>query len=156
MLVIDLLIRPADGEGQIINVFPSGSPWLELWGSGVVQDDIDHDLVAIRTSFKWNAIKGEYTLERRFLKDWPTDSSKWEESKPVEKVGAVTTQQIEPLALYLLDAKRDIADDFRTRGSFWSKMVSEHGLTPEDVTRIEDELSDITGISSAAAACLVT
>jgi putative ATP-dependent endonuclease of the OLD family len=56
---------------------------------------------------------------------------------------AVSTQQIEPLALYLLDAKRDIADDLRTKSSFWSKMVSEHGLTAEDVTRIEDELSDI-------------
>ena len=52
-------------------------------------------------------------------------------------------QQIEPLALYLLDAKRDIAEDLRTRSSFWSKMVSEHGLTPEDVTRIEDDLSQI-------------
>ena len=142
-VVIDILIRPTDANGQIATVFPQGSPWLELWGSGIVQDDNDNDLAAIRTLFKWNAVKGEYTLERRFLKDWQSDSSKWEDSKPVEKVAPVSSQQLEPLALYLLDAKRDIADDLRSRSSFWSKMVEEHGLLPADVDRIEKELTSI-------------
>jgi putative ATP-dependent endonuclease of OLD family len=142
-VVVDILIRPTDEQGRVTDVFPQGSAWLELWGLGVVQDDNDRDVVAIRTSFKWNAIKGEYVLERRFIKDWQTDSTKWEDSKPVEKVSPVSAQQIEPLALYLLDAKRDIADDLRNRSSFWSKMVEEHGLTAEDVKRIEEELSDI-------------
>ena len=142
-VTIDILIRPTDDQGLITNVFPQGSPWLELWGLGVVQDEDDRDLVAIRTLFKWNAIKGEYVLERRFLKDWQADSAKWEDSKPVEKVSPVSAQHIEPLALYLLDAKRDIAEDLRTRSSFWGKMVQEHGLTPEDVKRIEEQLSDI-------------
>jgi putative ATP-dependent endonuclease of OLD family len=68
-VVVDILIRPTDGQGHITDVFPQGSAWLELWGLGVVQDDNDRDLAAVRTSFKWNAIKGEYVLERRFLKD---------------------------------------------------------------------------------------
>jgi putative ATP-dependent endonuclease of OLD family len=142
-VVIDIQIRPTDEHGKIAAVFPEGSSWLELWGNGVVQDDEDRDLVAIRTMFKWSAVKGEYLLERRFLKDWQKESSKWEDSKPVEKVAPVSAQQVEPLALYLLDAKRDIAEDLRTRSSFWSKMVEEHGLTPADVKRIEDELSEI-------------
>jgi putative ATP-dependent endonuclease of OLD family len=143
VIAIDILIRPTDEQGKIIDVFPQGSPWLELWGLGVVQDDDERDLVAIRTQFKWNAIKGEYTLERRFLKDWQKDSTKWEDSKPVEKVAPVSVQQIEPLAVYLLDAKRDIADDLRSRSSFWTKMVEEHGLSAEDVKRIEEDLSAI-------------
>jgi len=142
-VVIDILVRPADANGQTASVFPTGSPWLELWGSGIVQDDEERDLAAIRTTYAWNAVRSEYVLERRFLKDWQMDGSKWEQSKPVEKLGPVSNQQIEPLALYLLDAKRDVADDLRTRSSFWSKMVEEHGLTPEDVTRIEQELSKI-------------
>jgi len=142
-VAVDILIRPTDDQGQIVDVFPQGSPWIELWGLGIVQDEDERDLVAIRTLFKWNAIKEEYVLDRRFLKDWQTDSAKWEDSKPAEKVSPVSSQQIEPLALYLLDAKRDIAEDIRSRSSFWSKMVEEHGLTPEDVERIEEELSDI-------------
>ena len=143
LIAIDILIRPTDDQGKIADAFPQGSPWLELWGLGVVQDEDERDLVAIRTQFKWNTIKGEYGLERRFLKDWQKDSAKWEDSKPVEKVGPVSAQHIEPLALYLLDAKRDIADDLRARGSFWNKMVDEHGLSAEDVKRIEEDLSEI-------------
>ena len=143
VIAIDLLVRPTDDQGKIIDVFPQGSPWLELWGLGVVQDEDELDLVAIRTQFKWNTIKGEYVLERRFLKDWQKDGAKWEDSKPVEKVTAVSSQQIEPLAVYLLDAKRDIAEDLRTRSSFWNKMVEDHGLSAEDVERIEETLSDI-------------
>ena len=143
MIAIDILVRPTDEQGELVDVFPQGSAWLELWGLGVVQDEDDQDLVAIRTQFKWNTIKGEYVLERRFLKDWQKDSAKWEDSKPVEKVQAVSAQQIEPLAMYLLDAKRDIAEDLRTRSSFWNKMVEEHGLSPEDVERIEENLSEI-------------
>lgn len=143
VIAIDILIRPTDDQGKIVDVFPQGSPWLELWGLGVVQDQDERDLVSIRTQFKWNAIKGEYVLERRFLKDWQKDGAKWEDSKPVEKVPSVSAQQIEPLAVYLLDAKRDIAEDLRTRSSFWNKMVEEHGLSAEDVERIEDTLSEI-------------
>ena len=143
MIAIDILIRPTDEQGRIVDTFPQGSAWLELWGLGVVQDDDEHDLVAIRTQFKWNTIKGEYVLDRRFLKDWQKDGAKWEDSKPVEKVAAVSAQQIEPLAVYLLDAKRDIAEDLRTRSSFWNKMVEEHGLSAEDVERIEEDLSEI-------------
>src|ERR1039458_8784349 len=49
MIAIDILIRPTDDQGKIVDVFPQGSAWLELWGLGVVQDDDEHDLVAIRT-----------------------------------------------------------------------------------------------------------
>lgn len=143
LIAIDILIRPTADQGQIVDVFPQGSPWLELWGLGVIQDEDERDLVVIRTQFKWNAIRGEYILERRFLKDWQKVSANWQDSKPVEKVGPVSAQHIEPLALYLLDAKRDIADDLRARGSFWNKMVDEHGLSAEDVKRIEEDLSEI-------------
>src|SRR5579871_3169680 len=143
VVAIDILIRPTDEQGKIADVFPQGSAWLELWGSGVVQDEDERDLVALRTQFKWNTIKGEYILERRFLKEWQKDAAKWADSKPVEKVPPVSAQQIEPLAMYLLDAKRDIAEDLRTRSSFWNKMVEEHGLSPEDVERIEEDLSKI-------------
>ena len=142
-VAIDILIRPADTTGNIVNVFPQGSAWLELWGLGVVQDERDNDLVAIRTSFKWNAVKGEYVLERRFLKEWQHESKKWEDSKPVEKIAPVTNAQLEPLALYLLDASRDIADDVRSRGSFWAKLVNDHGLSETDVARIEGDLTAI-------------
>jgi len=55
----------------------------------------------------------------------------------------VSGEQVEPLGLHFLDAKRDFAEDMRSRSSFWSKMVEEHGLTAVDVERIEKELTAI-------------
>ncbi|MCX6597675.1 MAG: AAA family ATPase [Acidobacteria bacterium] len=141
-VVIDILIRPANGA-EIISTFLEGSPWLELWGNAVTQDDEACDFVAIRTEFTWNAVKGEFVTDRRFLRDWHTDSTKWASSKPMEKVGPVRADQIEPLGVYMLDARRDIVEDLRSRGSFWSKMASEHGLPTKEVERIEALLSDI-------------
>ena len=51
----------------------------------------------------------------------------------MDRVPAVTSIQIEPLGLYFLDAKRDIAEDLRSRSSFWHKMVSDHGLEENEV-----------------------
>src|ERR1035438_3707223 len=39
VVAIDILIRPTDDQGKIVDVFPQGSAWLELWGLGVVQDE---------------------------------------------------------------------------------------------------------------------
>jgi putative ATP-dependent endonuclease of OLD family len=34
LIAIDILMRPTDNQGKIMDVFPQGSPWLELWGLG--------------------------------------------------------------------------------------------------------------------------
>ncbi len=140
---IDILIRPTSADGRVIDTFPEGSPWLELWGTGVVQDASDHDIVAIRTTYQWNAVKGEYILERRFLKTWMVDPAKWAEAKPQEAGGIVGTHHLEPLGLHFLDAKRDIAEDLKSRGSFWGKMVEDHGLSETSIDEIEKSLTDI-------------
>lgn len=142
-ITIDILIRPTCEDGTIIDAFPEGSPWLELWGTGVVQDAADNDIAAIRTTYQWNAVKGEYVLERRFLKSWSEDPAKWADAKPQEAGGAVNAQHLEPLGLHFLDAQRDIAEDLKTRGSFWGKMVEDHGLSDASIDEIEASLTDI-------------
>jgi putative ATP-dependent endonuclease of the OLD family len=143
VIAIDILIKPTNADGAIIDAFPEGSPWLELWGTGVVQDSSDHDIVSIRTTYQWNAVKGEYVLERRFLKTWNPDPTKWADAKPLEAGGIVGTQHLEPLGLHFLDAQRDIAEDLKSRSSFWGKMVEDHGLSEESIDEIESSLTDI-------------
>lgn len=143
-VVIDILIRPVDADtGQPVEKFEADSPWLMLWGSGVMVDDEGNDIVAIRTTMKWNRSKEEYQTERRFLKDWQVDPNDWELSEPAEKLPNLTALQTEPLGLYLLDAQRDILDDLKSRSSLWSRMVAEHGLSEDEVEGIEEELSKI-------------
>lgn len=75
-VVVDLLIRPVDPSGKESDSFPKGSPWIELWGNGISQDDDDNDFVAMRMTMTWDLIKGGYFSQRRFLKEWKAISAR--------------------------------------------------------------------------------
>lgn len=138
-VTVDILVKPVDSDGTVVDEFPSGSPWTELWGNGISQDDDDNDFVAIRTQFSWDATKGEYTTDRRFLVDWP-DSADWESATTKGRASAV---HIAPIAIHYMDAQRDIQSELTTRGSFWYRLVSDPGLSDTDVARIEQSLSEL-------------
>jgi putative ATP-dependent endonuclease of the OLD family len=138
-VTIDLLIRPVDAGGTVLNEFPDGSPWTELWGNGIAQDDRGHDQIIIRTKLSWTISKGEYVAERHFLREW---SATEDEAAAAPKMTApLASQHIEPLALFALDAKRDVVDDLRSRSSLWAKLVSDPGLPKEAIEEIEAALS---------------
>jgi putative ATP-dependent endonuclease of the OLD family len=143
MVVVDILVRPTDDSGTVIDNFPQGSFWLELWGNGVAQDDEDKDFVAIRTQMKWDVTRGEYVTERKFLADWPQNPRKWQEAKVNERRGLVSAADIDPLALYLMDAKRDIKDDMQSRTSFWHRLVSDLDLPEKQVAALEKQLTKL-------------
>lgn len=137
-VVIDLLIRPTE-SCDIVNTFCEGSFWIELWGEGILQDDRENEFVAIRTSAKWDSARGDYIIKRNFI-DWQEDPSKLDKTKVM---GPVSSSQIEPLALYLLDAKRDIKDELQNRNSFWFKLVSDLDLRDEDIEKFEKILTNL-------------
>jgi len=137
---IDLLIRPTDENGKIIDIFPEGSYWIKLWGEGISQDDLENDFVGIRTQMKWDSIKGEYSIYRNFLKEWKNYSDKWINSEIKESVSAT---QIEPIGLHLLDAKRDIKDELQNRNSFWNKLVSDLDLNDVSIEKFENALTEL-------------
>lgn len=84
-------------------------------------------------------MRREYVTERRFLQDWH-DPSKWEES---HIAGSVWFSHIEPLALYLIDAKRDIQEEMYNKNSFWNRLVSDLGLTDDKVEEFENRLGEL-------------
>ncbi len=121
--------------------FAEGSPWLELWGNGVLQDDHDCDHVIVRTKLAWSAAKCEYIVERQFLKEWIADT---DEAKDAPKASAtLAAHQLEPLALFALDAKRDVVDDLRSRTSIWGRLTSDPGLSDDAMEEIEHGLSEL-------------
>ncbi|MEQ8462924.1 ATP-dependent nuclease [Coleofasciculus sp. E1-EBD-02] len=142
-VTIDILIRPVNAKGNIIDAFPADSFWLALWGNGISQDAQDNDFVAIRTQTKWDEVRREYVTERRFLQGWQLDPSKWEESQVKDIAGSVLFSHIEPLALYLIDAKRDIQEEMYNKNSFWNRLVSDLGLTDDKVERFENSLGEL-------------
>ena len=137
--VVDILLRPVDGDGKIVETFPEGSFWTGLWGTGIAQDDDQDDMVGMRSVLEWSDIYGEYRTTRKFLKEWKP-FAKWPDAEVGDTVSAT---QIEPIALHYIDAKRDLEDDLRTRGSFWRRLTDDLGLSEGDIQKLEEALSDI-------------
>jgi len=142
-VTVDVRIRPLEENGSIAANFPEGSFWTSLWGTGIKQEvDSDFDeFVGIRTTLAWSHSRGDYVVERRFLKEWCAFGD-WL-STPVDETPKVNAAQIEPLAMHYIDAKRDLEDDIRKQGSFWRRMTEDLGLSSADVTAFEKTLSDL-------------
>ncbi|WP_368655508.1 AAA family ATPase [Castellaniella ginsengisoli] len=143
VVTVDIRIRPLEEDGKIAANFSAGSFWTNLWGTGIKQEvDGDFDeFVGIRTTLAWSHSKGDYLIERRFLKEWKAFDD-WL-ATPVDETSKINVAQIEPLALHYIDAKRDLEDDIRKQGSFWRRMTEDLGLSNADVESFEKALSDL-------------
>lgn len=136
---IDILIRPAKSDGTPVDSFSEGSPWLALWGDGIAQDKDDNDFCGMRTEVLWDSTRGEHVTKRKFISSW---GSSIEESKCSGKT-AFSVAHVEPFALYLMDAKRDIKDEMQSRSSFWGRMLSDLGIAAEGVAELEKTLTEL-------------
>ncbi len=142
-IVIDVLIKPVDDSRKVIDAFPSGSYWLTLWGNGTSQDENDDEFMAFRTNYFWSDQKTSYQVERKFLRDWREDSSKLHESMTIDEAGLMSMKMIEPMALYFMDAKRDIDEDLKKQSSFWRKMTRDLIIEPAERAELEKVLTDL-------------
>ena len=131
IVTIDILICPVDIQSAISEKFSDF--WLLLWGNGISQDDDDNDFVGIRTQAKWDEDQREYVTKREFLKNWEIDPDQWNKSQ-VKENAEVYAKYIEPFALYLMDAKRDIQDELSNKSSFWNRLISDFNLDDSTVT----------------------
>jgi putative ATP-dependent endonuclease of the OLD family len=142
-IIVDILFRPVNDDNEVIETFPPGSPWLELWGNGIQQDDQEQDFAAVRAQFAWSLLKGEYVTDRKFLREWSARLTDAPKAAMVQRIAPVSIAQSTPVSLFLLDAKRDGAEDIRSRSSIWHKLVSEPGLSDDHIQEIETYLTQI-------------
>lgn len=139
-VIVDISVRPVDDNGSFLETFPEGSYWTGLWGPGIAQDAEFNEFMAYRTTLSWSIVKGDYVLERKFLKEWK-HFNEWLTAEETDK--SLTTGQLEPIALHYIDAKRDLDDDLHRQGSFWRRLTDNLGLAPEDIDKIEGALSTL-------------
>jgi putative ATP-dependent endonuclease of the OLD family len=140
-IIVDVLVRPTNGDGKRIDYFPAGGYWTQAFGSGIRQDDDDLDFVGIRATLKWNKIEGDYKVERGFLKEWPKDPQ-YIDALSIDNTLRITPA-LEPLVLFFMDAKRDIEDDMRRQKSIWGKITSDLGLPLEFAREVEGMLNEL-------------
>lgn len=140
-VVIDVLIRPVGDDGTVIDAYPAGSYWTNLWGTpGIASDESFNEFTGIRTTLKWNNLRGEHVVERRFLKEWK-EFEDWTTAATHDR--QLSAAQLEPLALHYVDAKRDLEEDLRKPGSFWRRLTEDLGLSAAEIEEMEKTLSGI-------------
>ncbi len=140
-VIIDVMIRPVGLEGKVLDAYPEGSFWTNLWGTtGIATDDSLNEFTGIRTTLKWSSVRGEHVVERRFLKEWKKLAD-WTSAATQDR--PVTSAHLDPLALHYVDAKRDLEEDLRKPGSFWRRLTEDLGLSSAEIDEVEKTLTGI-------------
>lgn len=134
-VIIDILLVPAD-PGAF------NGKWTKTLGSSIEMPPGGGEQVTIRTIREWNSSKGEHDVKRAFLSEWPATAADMP-SATIHPTQRVTGAILEALALYVVDARRDIRDDLRTKNSFWARMTNELQIPEATVLELEATLSTI-------------
>ncbi len=80
-------------------------------------------------------------LERRFMRGWASDR-RAAEVLP-ELLERPTREHLELVNFFLLDARRDLVEELRTRTSHWGRLLADLGLEPGARAEIEDALTKV-------------
>lgn len=134
VIIIDVLISSINDNFD--------DKWFELFGPFIIDEQFENkDCVALRTTIKFNVLKGEYDLERKALNSWPLseDVTGFDDFNS----NRVTNQIIESIPVFYLDAKRDILTEMGDKFSYWGKLVKDINLSEEDIIIMEENLNKI-------------
>ena len=140
-VAIDLQVCPVGDDGSIADTFPAGSFWTSLWGNNIILDETNFsESMAFRTTLAWSEAKGDYQVERRYLKEWRPFAD-WIDAAVHDR--QPNFRELEPIAFHYVDAMRDLSEDLRKPGSFWRRLTEDLGLDEADVAAMEESLSTI-------------
>lgn len=134
-IVIDVRIVPVGENAKRTEKF--AQHWIDhdLGGSGLIQvDSDDQEFVAFRTVITRDAIKNDFSLERRALAEWP-DFVNWQECSEKSRV-----PRFEQIASFFIDAQRDAVNDLRTRSSYLGRLLSKIEIPETAIAELEERL----------------
>jgi len=95
------------------------------------------DFVALRAELAWDESHDDYRFSRRFLRGWaPTAAEAARVVAPLTRPG-LAGEVAELFSFQLLDARRDVTEQLRMRGSFWARLVRDPRLPAAVVQEIE-------------------
>jgi len=94
---------------------------------------------AIRTVGRPNPDGSGLQLDRRFLNGWAESRAEAEGLASLDRVGL---REAELVNVFLLDARRDLVDELRTRGSHWGRLVADLGIASPASDEVERVLRE--------------
>lgn len=131
--IVDLRLVPEEGDE-----FDEVS--LNRFGDAIQLPSPGRQFVVMRTIGTASADGSGIELERSFFTGWPPDdpASQRIPTRP-------SFSHLALIPFFLLDARRDLVEDLRSRGSRWGSLMADVGLTPGVWEEIQRQLRDISG-----------
>jgi putative ATP-dependent endonuclease of OLD family len=137
--IVDILLRPTDGEGNIIKQFSDF--WIGVFTADwITIDETTGNYVGIRTIIQYDELRMDYILVRYSISDW---NSSIDLATLGKKKLRFTEQMSDTLTSFFMDAQRDIVEDIKNKKSYFGKATSQKDLPAELVADLESRLSDI-------------
>lgn len=133
---VDLRIEPSGAEEFSDTV-------RDIIGDGIqlgIGDEKQY--FSLRTTGEIGGEGWDITLQRKFLKGWPTSRKQAEE---VDELSSPTVGRhaLELLNFDMLDARRDIQEQLRNRRTYWGRMTSNVSIEPSKREKLEKELENL-------------
>ena len=138
-VIIDLLFRPIDKNGELVNDFSSDYNWIYVWKRNIYTYQNKNRFVGIRTEIKWDKTEKKLKLEKKFLKKWNEDSSDIISTPCGDRV---LRDQIEHVALYSVKANRDINNDIKGSNNPWRRITSNLDISADKIKKFEDSFNE--------------
>jgi putative ATP-dependent endonuclease of OLD family len=149
----DLRVAP-DGQRALefvidVRIEPEGAlefdDTLAAWVTTAVripEDDTEPQYLALRVIGRHNALQGRIDDARSFLSRWQREDGDGAEPDLLERP-PVPQQLRDALLFQFIDARRDVAEELRTRTSFWGRLVGDLDLDQDLAADIFSELERI-------------
>jgi putative ATP-dependent endonuclease of the OLD family len=135
-ILIDFRIIPVNSDGERTPSF--SDTWIESDFGGDVPaiDSQDQQFVAVRTRITFDAVKSDFIIDRRLLKEWPSFDG-WQ-TQTVQR--SKVSRRFERILSFFIDAQRDVVADLRSRSSYVGKLLSKIDISEESIQELEEQL----------------
>lgn len=131
-IILDVLIESKGKEFS--------EKWVDLFGVLIFEED-EKEYVGIRTTIKYNVLRGDYEIDRRAMNSWP-ETNEMEEFQNFH-TERITKDILEAFPVFYLDAKRDIASEMGDKYSYFGRLVKDIKLSDENLDEMEKHLNEI-------------
>jgi len=108
----------------------------------IPDDSSKPQYLALRVVGRHNILQGRIDDSRAFLNRWQRQAGEGKDPEEISRP-SVPRDLRESLLFQLLDARRDVVEELRTRSSFWGRLVGELDLDEELAEGVFEELAAI-------------
>jgi len=132
-VIIDILFEPYEKGKKIAN-FDDG--WGLVIGDMISIDPDENESFAFRTEISFDEDRNIYKNSKKIIQKWDDNGNKQFNNKFNSRI-------FDYIQCYYVDAHRDIANDLKSRRSFWAKLISKINIDDGKKNEIQDKLQEI-------------